>query len=490
MNKGEEVFWAQHERACQTVAHKLPSSEHLDSLDHLNVLPQISPGPSKPFQRHKESRIVEFHNYSPQHRIINFNPSSPCQSYTNILVSIQYDQCLALGTSSSITNSNLLQRFNSKPAGSKKEIAKMWKNPAGGPYRSSGFFTKGGNEKGRRRFSEKIGPLIENLYMVEGEILEKLAARGLPVGSDVTVLVTNDGQMDLFMNFACSCHFHSISMENTVVFAASREIVPLISSTGAIGIFHEQFASASRKSSGAYLDSVFVDMMWYKAFSVWLILKLGYNVLFQDVDIIWFKDPFPYFHDSIRKFREAHPTKSPPEAFLSDDGQRTTVRYAPFYANSGFYYLVSNPKTVNLAWNIMSSFDVMQSSGSHQNVFTMKLMEAMDFGKLHSQSLHLHNFSNGATFHHEKKYFLKIKNKEVVPYMFHMCWTANKGDKLKFLKESLMWYVSPKYEVSSLIPGGKFSTFLKSKRVKQSSPPDKKWSIIADEVCHAMPGAP
>jgi hypothetical protein len=291
--------------------------------------------------------------------------------------------------------------------------------------------------------------------------------------------------------------------------------VPLISSTGAIGIFHEQFATASRKSSGvrttqladlscpsclmlicifpvqAYLDAVFVDMMWYKAFSVWLILKLGYNVLFQDLDIIWFKNPFPYFHNFIKDFKRDHPGQQPPEAFLSDDGQRTTVRYAPFYANSGFYYLISNPKTVNLAWNIMGSFDVMQSSGSHQNVFTMKLMEALDFGSLHTQSLHLHNFSNGATFHHEKKYFSKIKNKEVVPYMFHMCWTANKADKLKYLKESLMWYVSPNHGVADLIPGGSLTSHLVTLDSKR--PPlarDEVWSNVADEYCHAMPNAP
>ena len=81
-----------------------------------------------------------------------------------------------------------------------------------------------------------------------------------------------------------------------------------------------------------------MDMMWYKAFSVWLMLKLGYNVLFQDIDIVWFKDPFPYFHEFIASV-EATDANSPlPDAFLSDDGQRSTVRYSPFYANSGFYY--------------------------------------------------------------------------------------------------------------------------------------------------------
>jgi hypothetical protein len=34
--------------------------------------------------------------------------------------------------------------------------------------------------------------------------------------------VTNDGQMDLFMNFACSCRYHSIPLDNIVVFGASK----------------------------------------------------------------------------------------------------------------------------------------------------------------------------------------------------------------------------------------------------------------------------
>ena len=35
--------------------------------------------------------------------------------------------------------------------------------------------------------------------------------------------------------------------------------------------------------------------MWFKSFSVWLLLKLGYNTLFQDVDLVWFKNPLDLF---------------------------------------------------------------------------------------------------------------------------------------------------------------------------------------------------
>ena len=75
------------------------------------------------------------------------------------------------------------------------------------------------------------------------------------------------------------------------------EIVTLIEATGAMGLYHEGYAAVSKKASVDYLDRVFVDMMWYKAFSIYLVLRRGINVLFQDVDLVWFRDPMQYFHD-------------------------------------------------------------------------------------------------------------------------------------------------------------------------------------------------
>lgn len=49
-----------------------------------------------------------------------------------------------------------------------------------------------------------------------------LLERNIPKGGDVVVMVVNAGEMDLFMNFACSCRLHNISLNNVLVFAASR----------------------------------------------------------------------------------------------------------------------------------------------------------------------------------------------------------------------------------------------------------------------------
>lgn len=38
-----------------------------------------------------------------------------------------------------------------------------------------------------------------------------------------------------------------------------------------------------------YLDDTFSRMMWFKTTSVFLALLSGFNVLFQDVDLVWLK---------------------------------------------------------------------------------------------------------------------------------------------------------------------------------------------------------
>ena len=71
-------------------------------------------------------------------------------------------------------------------------------------------------------------------------------------------------------------------------------------------------------------------MMWIKCLCVYYPIMMGYDVLFQDADVIWLRDPLTeYFHvpEVAGDF----------DVYLMDDGARST-RFAPFFANSGFYY--------------------------------------------------------------------------------------------------------------------------------------------------------
>lgn len=67
-----------------------------------------------------------------------------------------------------------------------------------------------------------MDPLIRHLKEITNTISKMLLKRNLLPGADIVVMVVNDGEMDLFINFACSCLLHDINMNNMLVFAGSK----------------------------------------------------------------------------------------------------------------------------------------------------------------------------------------------------------------------------------------------------------------------------
>ena len=312
--------------------------------------------------------------------------------------------------------------------------------------RPAGHFRRVPKERGFQRVLDKLGSFVKSFGAIRKMLNTKLSARGIKQGDDVVVLVVNEGEIDLFVNFACSCKLHGIDMRNVLVFAGSKEVMSLVDASDAISLYHPSFAEVSKKASVDYLDRVFVDMMWYKAFSTYLVLQAGINILFQDVDLVWFRDPFPYFKafqaNQTRDTAAGIPVRGRPvEAFFSDDGQRSK-RYSPFFFNSGFYYLKATPRSVYFTWSIMTAFDAVQVTGSHQNVFTLRLVEGLGLGAQYTQMLPLYEFPNGILYHHNKKYMKQLYSQQVDPYHFHMCWTQGKPQKLEYMRTAHMWYLT------------------------------------------------
>ena len=105
-----------------------------------------------------------------------------------------------------------------------------------------GLFRKVPKERGHLRTVQKLGPFVRHFDGPNGintQLKEMLDVRGFKAGSDVVVMVINEGEIDLFLNFVCSCHLHNITTSNVLVFAGSKEIIMMIESTGAMGIYHE-----------------------------------------------------------------------------------------------------------------------------------------------------------------------------------------------------------------------------------------------------------
>ncbi len=180
--------------------------------------------------------------------------------------------------------------------------------------------------------------------------------------------------------------------------------------------------------------------MFAKVLCVQLINFLGYDVLFQDVDVVWYKNPVEYFHDKNNFYHDF-------DMYFQDDGAHSN-RYAPYSANSGFYYVRNNDKTKYLFTSLLYHNDMILQWNSHQQALVQLLAEqASLFGlKVKVLDRETKDFPGGWHYHsHRMKGFMKeIVQGEYVPQIFHMSWTTNKRDKLKYYQQMGEWYLDSK----------------------------------------------
>jgi len=179
-------------------------------------------------------------------------------------------------------------------------------------------------------------------------------------------------------------------------------------------------------------------MMFAKVVCVQLINMLGYDLLFQDVDIIWYNNPINYFHDNSNPFHDF-------DMYFQDDGAHST-RYAPLSANSGFYYVRNNERTRYLFTTLLYSGDLIISSHSHQQALVQLLSEHSSLFGLRVKVFHrdTHEFPGGFHYHRRKDFMKKLIKGEIDSEIFHMSWTTNKENKLKFFQQMGEWYLNEK----------------------------------------------
>lgn len=265
-------------------------------------------------------------------------------------------------------------------------------------------------------------------------------------GSDntVIVMVCNTGQSDLLINFICSAQargFGDVVKEKVLVFATDRGVLEIAHGLGLRAFYDEKiFEKMPEKEASRYGDQAFTQMMYAKVVTVQLINRLGHDVLFQDVDLVWYKNPLPFFHDRTTPLHNF-------DILFQDDGARS-LRYAPYSANTGFYYVRNNDKTKFLFRSLLFLGDMVLSMTSHQQALAALLDEHSSLTGLRVKTLSGVDFPGGYHYHRKKEIgFLKdIAQGKHVPYLMHMSWTTNKKNKLLFLQQMGLWYTEAKCE--------------------------------------------
>ncbi|GMI29999.1 hypothetical protein TeGR_g2536 [Tetraparma gracilis] len=254
-------------------------------------------------------------------------------------------------------------------------------------------------------------------------------------------------RVELLANFVCAANAKNVDTGNVVVFATDVEARTATEKLG-LHVFYDEeggFGDLPTDEAKAYGDATFTAMMYIKVLAVYLPMMLGYEVLFQDVDVVWHENPLPYFADKSRcgDF----------DTYFSDDGARS-MRYAPFSANSGFYFLRNNDKTTYLMTSLLYAGDSIIKTHSHQQTLISILTEHNSLYGLSVKVLNTDEFPGGKQYHHEKDYMLKWMQGEVEPIMYHMCWTANKDDKILYMQQMGEWFLEEKCGGDAVRSGG------------------------------------
>lgn len=83
---------------------------------------------------------------------------------------------------------------------------------------------------------------------MQSHIKSVLIRHHLEPGSNIILIVLNDGEIDIFLNFACSLQAHGLedSLRRVVVFAGSIELSLMIDAAGALGVYHHDFYQVAR----------------------------------------------------------------------------------------------------------------------------------------------------------------------------------------------------------------------------------------------------
>lgn len=173
-----------------------------------------------------------------------------------------------------------------------------------------------------------------------------------------------------------------------------------------------------------------------------LVLSLGYNILYHDLDIVWFKDP-------LRDFFSQEWTNEY-DIIFQDDGGRIAY-YSPYFGNAGCFFARYNKMTLNLFDALLLSAEVIFSTSNEQTVLVNVLSDHVSLYGLRAKVINRNtwelpagwNFHDSSNYQYMKEHFLlnKGSNKSQA-ILYHMNWTKDKVNKIKFFQQLGEWFVN------------------------------------------------
>eukprot|EP00756_Hemistasia_phaeocysticola_P064719 Hpha_TRINITY_DN8016_c0_g1::TRINITY_DN8016_c0_g1_i2::g.140122::m.140122 len=271
------------------------------------------------------------------------------------------------------------------------------------------------------------------------KLLERIARPSKAVGEkrnrgNVVVLATNRGNAHFVINWACSARAAGLDIKNAVVFCSDLQAKEIVEAAGLTAFWHDILTGGGilpKAASKYYGDGTFTSMMWLKSLSVFLTLRLGYNCLFQDADVVWFRDPWPLLDEG---------ELGTADGLFQDDGARST-RFGPYFFNSGLFLVRATRPSVELFRQMLQHQHLVHRWASQQAVLNYVMHDLHGALGMSLKVLPPEWFPSGKQFHHEPHLMREFFEERQVPAIFHMCWTDGGKSKIYQLRAVLWWFM-------------------------------------------------
>lgn len=281
------------------------------------------------------------------------------------------------------------------------------------------------------KISAESQAAVRRVYDAQSEDDERFAAAmpslqvDLDLSGGVVTAMTCDRRFVLLLeNWAASCVRHGIDIRNsTIVFPTDLEAHRRAESCGFISYFDsESLLIASMGDSGTYGDPAWTDYMYHQNWVIKNLFRFPGNVLFQDVDLVWRRDPRPFLAQQAKEGADIQAMYDGPNG-----------RFQPLYANSGFMYFQNTPPVRAFWAEVMAQHDMIAYYRSQQEPLNVMLAAHAHRG-LDVRILDEQRFANGHLYCGDRQ-------APDDPWVMHNSWTADLAEKLRRFEAFDLWFL-------------------------------------------------
>lgn len=234
------------------------------------------------------------------------------------------------------------------------------------------------------------------------------------------------------MNWVCGLELQNIAQDirkTTIIIATdagSEQLAKKLDFSVVRGDWIQKFKidtkAAKQFSRGAHRWTVSLQIVYAMD-----VVALGYDILQQDVDVVWLKDVRKYFVEN--------------EQSLFTDIEMTSDGRVDYKGpgNSGFVKVLSNCKTKIFLQTLFHYIGVVLWGSSDQFAWNMFLME-YDFRQISFSLLPPTKFVNGHQFGLHKKQTKQQVSNDV--WFLHASWTDQHTKKVTKFKVMNAWFLN------------------------------------------------